>query len=271
MTPTRGGTTAGRLLRLLLGVLRLRLPVLLLLALLLLVAAEAAVPAAWCTTAVWRRLHHVLREGHWPPWVHHHWGDRRVGPLGPSLLVMCRAEVTPRTTLRSPNAWRRPLQLHHPTSTARRSARLLRLLLPLIPLPTTVLLPVLLLVHDWGSGPSSHLVVRHHVARVGVCPHRGWWRPSVVHVPPRWWVWLHHGWWPPLHHVGAWPMSLPMAGCALVAVRGGVVTLTLLVLVAAHTTPIPAATHMQPHHQHLTSQLHCNKASSTRTPLTKAC
>jgi hypothetical protein len=244
VTPARGPTTAGRLLRLLLpGVRRLRLSVLLLLALLvLLLAVEAAVPAAWYAAAVRRRLHHMLREGHRPTWVHHHWGHRRVWPLRPSLLVVCRAVVAPRTTLRRPDAWWGPLQLHNPTSAARRRARLL---LSLVPLPPAVLLllPVLLL-HDRGSSPtSSHLVVRHHVAWVGVCPHRGWRCPSVVHVPPWWWVGLHHGWRPPLHHVGAWPMALPVAGCALVAVRGGVVTLTILVLVVTTTTPIPAGTH----------------------------
>jgi hypothetical protein len=130
---------------------RLRLPVLLLVLLLLvlLLAVEAAVPAAWCAAAVRRRLHHMLREGHWPTGVHHHWRHRRVGPLRPALLVVSRAVVAPAATLRSPNAWWGPLQLHHPTRAAGRRARLLRLLLSLITLPPAVL-PVLLLllVHD---------------------------------------------------------------------------------------------------------------------------
>jgi hypothetical protein len=92
-----GRPTAGLLLLLLLLGRRLWLPVLLLLLLLLLaavvLAAEAAVPAAArAPCAVWGRVHHVLREGHRSPWVHHHRGYRGVGALGPTLLVVvCRA------------------------------------------------------------------------------------------------------------------------------------------------------------------------------------
>lgn len=111
--------------------------------------------------------------------------------------------------------------------------------------------------------------MRHHVTRVWVCAQRRWWRPSVVHVRPWWarWVGLHQGWGPPLHHVGAWSMALPVAGCALVAVRGGVITITVLVLVVTPTTPVPAGTTPKHTHcQHLTGAIHRNKARHTSIP-----
>lgn len=58
----------------------------------------------------------------------------------------------------------------------------------------------------------------------------------MVHVPPRGRVGLHERRGAP-HGRAAWPVSpLPVAGRALVAVRWGVVAVTLLVRVVAPTT-----------------------------------
>jgi hypothetical protein len=60
-----------------------------------------------------------------------------------------------------------------------------------------------------------------------------------VHVGPRWGVGLHHGGWPPQGHVGAmWPRALPVAGCALVAVSRGVVTLTVIATPTSAIVPV---------------------------------
>lgn len=74
-----------------------------------------------------------------------------------------------------------------------------------------------------------------------VCTHGGWGCPTVVHVPPRGWVGLHQGRGPPHGWAPRPPVTpLPVAGRALVAVRGRVVPVTLLVrVVAPTTTPIP--------------------------------
>jgi hypothetical protein len=244
-----GRPTAGRLLLLLLLGWRLWLPVLLLLLLLLvavvLLAAEAAVPAARPPCAVWGRVHHVLREGHGPPWVHHHGGHRGVWALGATLLVVvCRAVAAAATTTRplrplgAPDPWGRPLQLHHTTSTARGHARRLLLLLLVLRRVTALPLAPVLLLHHGGARPTCHLVVWQHLP--WVCTHGWWWCACMwLHVTPRWWVGLHHGWWPPHAHVGAtmWARALPVAGCALVAVSGGVVTIT--VIAPPTSAPIP--------------------------------